>query len=311
MALALCVSTVLMLILRRDATSLVRNPSATNRSTSSSRLLSLRAPECSSLRAGSETANDLFGDGWIEVGMAGAHAPDRPDEFFRGALLQEISARARSEQLLNIAAVGVARENQYFRGRDLRLQHLRRGQAVHPRHRDVHDDHVGAELPDHVDCRETVAGLADDLQIIFAIEHHAQAFAHDLVIVDENDAQFGHSLPRSGITSTSESTSASGSPQDIRSRFRNRTKSVRQAGRRAAGNEGPTGMKSQDSGKHEAGSGFSASLGPGPQELAAGHVRSYGRVVLGALHSVAGCSARVRTVLSLSPLFPLFRLRAI
>ena len=70
----------------------------------------------------------------------------------------------------------------------LRLVHPAGGlHAVHLRHRDVHQDHVGLELVGELDRFETVGRLADDVEALFG-HRSAQPFAQHSVIVGQQES---------------------------------------------------------------------------------------------------------------------------
>ena len=66
---------------------------------------------------------------------------------------------------------------------------LRRGRdAVHHRHQHVHQHDVGLQFVRQPHRLGAVGGLADDLHIRVVRQKHAQALAHDLVVVGDQDA---------------------------------------------------------------------------------------------------------------------------
>ncbi len=68
---------------------------------------------------------------------------------------------------------------------------LGRLDPVHPRHPQVHHDHVGPAALGEGDGRFAVGGLADDADVRRAQEGEAQALADDLVVVCEEHGDLG------------------------------------------------------------------------------------------------------------------------
>ena len=60
--------------------------------------------------------------------------------------------------------------------------------AVQLRHGDVHDDHVGMQFLGQLHGFAAVAGLAHDLHVGLRGEDHAEALAHQRVIVGEQNS---------------------------------------------------------------------------------------------------------------------------
>jgi hypothetical protein len=61
-------------------------------------------------------------------------------------------------------------------------------QAVHARHLDVHEHHVGVGRGDDFHGGGAVVGLAHDFQIVLRLQDQPQAGAHQMLVVDQHDA---------------------------------------------------------------------------------------------------------------------------
>ena len=68
---------------------------------------------------------------------------------------------------------------------------------VDARHPHVHEDDVRREHPGRLDGLRAVARLADHLEIGLGVQDQAEAGAHELLVVGEQEAD-AHGLPRSG-----------------------------------------------------------------------------------------------------------------
>jgi hypothetical protein len=73
----------------------------------------------------------------------------------------------------------------------------RRLDPVHVGHADVHQHDVGALALGQRDGLGAVAGLADDLHVLLGVEDHAEAAAHERLVVGDHHAR-AHGLASKG-----------------------------------------------------------------------------------------------------------------
>ena len=121
----------------------------------------------------------------VDVTVALRDLLDRAHERLVRRLLEDVALRAGLEPAAEQRALGVGGEDQDLRAGHALGQQLRRLEAVHPRHADVHDDHVGLAPLRELDRGRAVGGLADDADVRRPREREPQSFAHDLVVVDD------------------------------------------------------------------------------------------------------------------------------
>ena len=69
--------------------------------------------------------------------------------------------------------------------------------AVHDRHPDVHEHHVGLCALGEGDRLGAVRRLADDIDVRLGLEDHAEAGPHQRLVVDDHDPDAAHPMPRS------------------------------------------------------------------------------------------------------------------
>ena len=100
-------------------------------------------------------------------------------------LLEDVALRARLEPAPEQAALAVRREDEDGAVRDLLGEDLRRLEPVHAGHAHVHDHDVRPAPLGERDRALTVGGLADHADVRRARQRQPQAFAHDLVVVDD------------------------------------------------------------------------------------------------------------------------------
>ena len=65
------------------------------------------------------------------------------------------------------------------------------GDAVHVRHEQVHQHHVGLQPAGHRHALGAVGGLADDLDVGLQVEEGPQAHPDDRVVIDEQHPDLG------------------------------------------------------------------------------------------------------------------------
>jgi hypothetical protein len=65
---------------------------------------------------------------------------------------------------------------------------LRRVEAVHDRHRDVHQDHVGVDVQCDLDRLRPVCGVPDDLEPVVGGEDGLEGLAEQPVVVGDEHA---------------------------------------------------------------------------------------------------------------------------
>ena len=65
-------------------------------------------------------------------------------------------------------------------------------------HPDVHEDHVGLASRASASACSPFVGLADDLEVVGGLEEHAEARAHERLVVDDEHARRHRTLLVSG-----------------------------------------------------------------------------------------------------------------
>ena len=78
------------------------------------------------------------------------------------------------------------RQDQDLRGGALSGDGRRRINAVHTGHAHIHEDDVGAQRTRLGQGRGAVGGLADDLNAVLGVENHAEAHAHERLVVGQH-----------------------------------------------------------------------------------------------------------------------------
>ena len=127
-------------------------------------------------------------DGRGDQRVAGGDDADGGDEVGRRDVLEQEPARTGAKRVHDVLIRVERREHEDARAARLGIRACelsRRLHPVHDRHPDVHDDHVGSRPRSRGDRLAAVGGLPDDLDVLLAGQHHAEAGAHQLLVVDE------------------------------------------------------------------------------------------------------------------------------
>jgi len=97
--------------------------------------------------------------------LAGVDDVDRFDESLAGGVFEQKAGCAGSQRAVDVFVEVEGRQHKYARWRvELEVAQARgRLDAVHGGHADVHQDHVGAQLPRAHQCLLAVGRLTDDL----------------------------------------------------------------------------------------------------------------------------------------------------
>src|SRR3954453_1215776 len=183
---------------------LVRHPAADERKPGA---LALREPRVGTVRrAGGEQLARRAG---VERRVALGRGADAAEELLGLGVLQEIAERARVERAEDALAVRERREHDDA-GVGVRVDDALRGlDAVHDRHRQVHEDDVRPGVAGERDRLRAVRGRPDDLDVAGAVEQLGEPGPHDGVVLGEQhtDHATGTSrltrVPRPGSESMS------------------------------------------------------------------------------------------------------------
>ena len=123
----------------------------------------------------------------MQVVAAGDRQPEGLQQLRRLGLLQHVAARAGPQRLAGVLGVLAHRQDR-DRERGVGDEALRqRREARAARHRQVEREQVGLVLADRADRGGHVAGFGHDAELArLALEHHADAVAHDPVVVRDD-----------------------------------------------------------------------------------------------------------------------------
>ena len=164
---------------RRCATSAFDMPSARSCRISRSRC----GEDLLAVAAGRERRDE----GRVDERLAGGDLLDRLEQRLVRRLLEHVALGARLEPALEQRPLAVRGEDEHARVRNPLDDLLGRLDAVHLGHPQVHDDDVRPTPLRQRDRGLAVGCLADDADVRRAEEREPEAFAHDLVVVRDQD----------------------------------------------------------------------------------------------------------------------------
>jgi hypothetical protein len=121
----------------------------------------------------------------VDVALTPRHLLDRAQQRCVRGLLEDVALRAGVEAARQQAALAVGGEDEDGAVRHLLGQQLGRLEAVHAGHADVHDHDVRPAPLGERNGALAVARLADHADVRRARKGQPQAFAHHLVVVDD------------------------------------------------------------------------------------------------------------------------------
>src|ERR1019366_5590444 len=155
--------------------------------------LAAGGPQIAALDAGQQAVRPLR----AEVRPAAGHGPESVDQIRRGGPLEHEGARARADGAHHRILIVVYGEDDYAGLRRV-AQDLNGGfDAVQTRQADIHDHQVGTLLLAELHRLSAAFGLADDAEFGGALQNRAEAVAHHLVIVHQQNIVCHRYLNRS------------------------------------------------------------------------------------------------------------------
>ena len=137
------------------------------------------------LRAGSAFEFSPRAGGHIP--FTAGNAPDRAQHFVATSVFEHVPFRARRETAVYVVIAVERREDQDSRARVAPDDRLRRVDAVHVRHVQIENRNVGPMSTEEVDSLVSIAALTDDPQVAFIGKNESEPFAHDRMVIDEDD----------------------------------------------------------------------------------------------------------------------------
>ena len=145
----------------------------------------------------------------MDVDAVGEHGVDRAGELLVGCVLDDVALRSELECLAGVGGLVLHREDHDARsalsqcGNRVEARAVAQGQVEH--------DDLGLQPASLIERIADGRGLADDLELPGLLEHAPDPAPHELVIVDEEDADHGASArvakrtrppPLSGLSSS-------------------------------------------------------------------------------------------------------------
>ena len=137
------------------------------------------------------------GDRWRQQRITLSDDPDRGDELLGRRVLQEVAAGAGAQGGVHVLVEIERGEHEHLGVAVVARRDQPSGlDAVQDRHPDVHEHDVGTGPLAELDAEPTVLGITDDFDVGLRVEDHAEAVAHQRLVVDDRDSD-GHVSPAS------------------------------------------------------------------------------------------------------------------
>jgi hypothetical protein len=151
--------------------------------------------------AAAEVLDQPPGDRRCEQGLADRHRADGAGQLLAAGVLEQEAARAGLQRVIHVLVQVEGGQHQDPRPAPGLDQPGGGFDAVHAGHADVHQDHVGVKQPGLGQRLAAVAGLPGHGQVRLRFEQHSQAFADEVLVVGDQDAD--HDGTRAGRPSPS------------------------------------------------------------------------------------------------------------
>ena len=180
--LLMCVPTVRSLMVRRAAISALDSPCPNSVSTSSSRPVSGSVSR-RQLRGMVELADHLQRDGRVQRRLPGRDLADRPQQFLRRRILEQVAQRPRLDGRKYLVVLEIARQHEDT-GVGL-LAGSRRWQRARSRPGIIRSSKTtsGRSSRRPVDCLLPVSRFANHLDVRLVLHQRTQPLAHDGMVV--------------------------------------------------------------------------------------------------------------------------------
>ena len=133
-------------------------------------------------------AEEDLRDGGAQEGLSRGHGANGEDEIGEAGALEEVAGGARADSGAHVLLGRVHREDEDGCLGGLLLDAAGRVDAVEARHREIHQDDVGAEAHGSGEGLVAVGRLTDDLDAALGREERDEALADDCVIFGDEDA---------------------------------------------------------------------------------------------------------------------------
>ena len=137
---------------------------------------------------GGEHLQHPLGDARRDDRLPGGHGADRLGELGGPSVLEQEAGGPGAQPGEGVLVQVEGGQDEHARARALLGDALGGLDAVHTRHAHVHEDDVGVQGPGLGQGGGPVGGLADDSDVLLGLQHHAEAHAHERLVVGKHDA---------------------------------------------------------------------------------------------------------------------------
>jgi hypothetical protein len=113
---------------------------------------------------------ELRGDGLGDAAPPGSHRADDVENFGGGHILNKVAYGPSVERLVNVLVATIGREDDHLGVGKLVEDRSGRGEPVHDRHAEVHQDDVRPQLPIFLERLLAVSRLRNNLETGLGLE---------------------------------------------------------------------------------------------------------------------------------------------
>ncbi len=125
---------------------------------------------------------------WVDVGAAPRHHVQRLDQLGMARSLEHVAAGTEFDGAAQVVRIVVHGQHHYGRRVVQTPQPLQDLEAPHALHAEIEQHDVNIGFLEQVEQSRAVSGLGDGLDRIAAGEHQLGSFAHNRVIVDDDES---------------------------------------------------------------------------------------------------------------------------
>lgn len=120
-----------------------------------------------------------------EIAITLVHRADRVHHLLRRRALDDVAGRTGLQGAQHVHRVGIHGKHDHAGLRTVLVDDVGRLGAIQSRHGMIHEHDVRVHFLRSVHRLPAVLDAVDDLHIVLRLDHEAQAFRHDAVIVDD------------------------------------------------------------------------------------------------------------------------------
>jgi hypothetical protein len=124
-------------------------------------------------------------DGGAQEQFAALYGANAADQLLKRTLFEHIARCTGAQHILHILLATMDGQGDDFTIWKLSYYLSGRFHAVHIRHTDIHDDHIGHEIPNLLESGLPITSFANDLYVTLWSNQHIEPHSEDLVVIGD------------------------------------------------------------------------------------------------------------------------------